>query len=416
MEFLRSTGVTYDAAGDTSNDSVTAYTYDAEGRIISAVNSANGTSTYVYDAEGRRIRKPIAAVGNVDFTYDLGGHEIAQFNTSGGWRVGEVYAGGRHLATYTNNTTYFVHADWLGTERARSTVTGTSYEACTSLPFGDGLTCTGTDVSPMHFTRKERDPETASTAGGTNGLDDFGARYDSSSMGRFMTPDWSTGEVSIPNADLNNPQSLNLYTYVGNNPLSRVDLDGHCWSWVSEKLCNWLNWGHWVDDAHLDAALQKEAAQAREDLANAKNMTFNGQSPRDFVKGLNNKQAIIAQGALVDFLASLAIGSGNPCGDSGVSCGIVFPFPMDFPTSATVDWSASFGSEGEARAFARTKLGSDPIEVEPGKWRSSDGKWQYRAKPGDVSDNHVHLEQLNPETGEVIQNLHIRWPEGSGRE
>jgi len=46
---------------------------------------------------------------------------------------------------------------------------------------------------------------------------------------------------------------------------------------------------------------------------------------------------------------------------------------------------------------------------------SRDGKWQYRAKPGDVSDNHVHLEQLNPQTGEVIQNLHIRWPEGTGR-
>jgi len=72
-------------------------------------------------------------------------------------------------------------------------------------------------------------------------------------------------------------------------------------------------------------------------------------------------------------------------------------------------------SEGEARAFARTKLGSDAVEVEPGKWRSRDGKWQYRAKPGDVSDNHVHLEQLNPQTGEVIQNLHIRWPEGTGR-
>ena len=28
-----------------------------------------------------------------------------------------------------------------------------------------------------------------------------------------------------------------------------------------------------------------------------------------------------------------------------------------------------------------------------------DGKWQYRAKPGDVADNHIHLEELNPKTG-----------------
>src|SRR5437588_578841 len=69
-----------------------------------------------------------------------------------------------------------------------------------------------------------------------------------------------------------------------------------------------------------------------------------------------------------------------------------------------------------ASAFATTKLGSEAVEVEPGKWRSKDGKWQYRAKPGDVGENHIHLEELNPKTGEVLQNVHLRWPEGSGRE
>jgi RHS repeat-associated protein len=36
---------------------------------------------------------------------------------------------------------------------------------------------------PYKFTGKERDTET--------GLDNFGARYYGSNMGRFMTPDWS---------------------------------------------------------------------------------------------------------------------------------------------------------------------------------------------------------------------------------
>ena len=84
--------------------------------------------------------------------------------------------------------------------------------------------------------------------------------------------------------------------------------------------------------------------------------------------------------------------------------------PYDFPTKNTKNWSAEFQSEGEARAFARQKVGKDPIEVEPGKWRSKNGKWQYRAKPGDVIDKHIHLEELNPTTGEVLQNLHLRWP------
>jgi RHS repeat-associated protein len=70
-----------------------------------------------------------------------------------------------------------------------------------------------------HFTGKERDAE--------SGNDYFGARYYASSMGRFMSPDWSSNPVSIPFARLDNPQSLNRYSYVGNNPLSHFDPYGH---------------------------------------------------------------------------------------------------------------------------------------------------------------------------------------------
>jgi RHS repeat-associated protein len=73
------------------------------------------------------------------------------------------------------------------------------------------------------YTGKERDTE--------SGNDYFGARYYSSAMGRFMSPDWSKGPQAVPYADLENPQSLNLYAYVGNNPLTQVDADGHCWPW-----------------------------------------------------------------------------------------------------------------------------------------------------------------------------------------
>jgi RHS repeat-associated protein len=69
------------------------------------------------------------------------------------------------------------------------------------------------------FTGKERDSE--------SGLDYFGARHYSSNMGRFMSPDYSDGPDTVPYADLRNPQSLNLYAYVNNNPLSETDDDGH---------------------------------------------------------------------------------------------------------------------------------------------------------------------------------------------
>jgi RHS repeat-associated protein len=70
------------------------------------------------------------------------------------------------------------------------------------------------------YTGKERDTE--------SGNDYFGARYYASSMGRFMSPDWSAKEDPVPYAKMDDPQTLNLYAYVRNNPLGGVDADGHC--------------------------------------------------------------------------------------------------------------------------------------------------------------------------------------------
>jgi hypothetical protein len=46
-------------------------------------------------------------------------------------------------------------------------------------------------------------------------------------MGRFLSPDWSAKYEPVPYAKLDNPQSLNLYAYVLNNPMTGRDLDGH---------------------------------------------------------------------------------------------------------------------------------------------------------------------------------------------
>jgi RHS repeat-associated protein len=72
---------------------------------------------------------------------------------------------------------------------------------------------------PPQFTGKERDTE--------SGLDYFGARYYASSMGRWMSPDWAAKPEAVPYSKLDDPQSLNLYGYVRNNPLSKADKDGH---------------------------------------------------------------------------------------------------------------------------------------------------------------------------------------------
>ena len=87
-------------------------------------------------------------------------------------------------------------------------------QQCYNLPFGDGQVCNGPDATEHHFTGKERDTE--------SGLDYSGARMYASTMGRFMSPDPS----GLVYADPTNPQSLNLYSYVLNNPLKFIDPTG----------------------------------------------------------------------------------------------------------------------------------------------------------------------------------------------
>jgi RHS repeat-associated protein len=170
------------------------------------------------------VRKTVGA-SSVDFLYDLAGYEITQLSSTGAWQRGELYARSRHVGTYANGssgTTYFSYADWLGTERVRTDVTGVTCETITSLPFGDGQTTSGScgDPSPMHFTGKERDTE--------SNLDFFGARHHASGLGRFMVPDWAARPTPVPYAALGNPQTLNLYAYVRNSPLAQRDRGGHC--------------------------------------------------------------------------------------------------------------------------------------------------------------------------------------------
>src|SRR5262249_19669428 len=150
----------------------------------------NGLWCNTYNAEGRRVRKTHVTQGTCaaptqtsawDFLYDLSGHEIAMVSSAGSWSRGEVYAGDRRFATYNNSTTYFIETDWLGTDRVRSTVSGTVYQSCSSLPFGDNFYCPGSDATPLHFTGKVHTYE--------SNLDDFGARFLADSLGRFMSAD-----------------------------------------------------------------------------------------------------------------------------------------------------------------------------------------------------------------------------------
>ena len=229
----------YDGSGNLLSENSRVFTYDAENRMLSA--NINGVQTqYSYDGDGRRVKK-IDAYGTIWYIYDATGQLAAEYYTA---------TPGVQPPAAESGTRYIVQ-DALGSTRLdlAADVSG-DLKRYDYLPFGEDLTQgvsgrnsdypANTNLSApgqitQRFTGKERDAETS--------LDFFEARYMSSAQGRFMSPDplpwlgWQhPPEDSSKEAKeeahkkfvdwISNPQNLNMYAYVNNNPLIHTDPTG----------------------------------------------------------------------------------------------------------------------------------------------------------------------------------------------
>ncbi|MCU1320814.1 MAG: repeat-associated core domain protein [Acidobacteriaceae bacterium] len=215
---------TYDGGGNPNLDGVHQFLYDAEGRIC-ASSGPLGIIQYIYDAEGRRVARGTNSSWTCDtsnfseiagYILGPGGEQVTEVGPTGNWLHTNAYAGGQLLATYDPQGLHFHLSDWLGSRRVQTDYAGNPEQNYLNLPFGETITNainSTPDATEHHFTDKERDTE--------SGLDYFGARYYASTMGRFMSPDDDSGQ------DEYQPQSWNLYSYVQNNPIARIDPDGH---------------------------------------------------------------------------------------------------------------------------------------------------------------------------------------------
>lgn len=226
----------YDPAGNMTSDGATTYTFDAWNRIIAA-----GNTTYQYGPSGERWSKNVSG-NSYGYFYGASGRLIADYGPTGG--SNSVYLGGLRLAqvqysgapgsTYNVanwNIFHYYLADLLGTTDQLVNSTGTILTVVDDqdfFPFGGAVSNVGTVANPdptrFKYTGQERDAET--------GLDFFGARFYNSTLGRWMSADWSAGPSAIPYADVAAPQSMNLYSYGGNNPTSTRDQDGHVISYI----------------------------------------------------------------------------------------------------------------------------------------------------------------------------------------
>jgi RHS repeat-associated protein len=191
----------------TTDNATHTFTWDAENRLASVI----GTS-YVYDAFGRRVKG-----ASNEVLYDLDGHPVIWLDaTNGNWAYGEIYAGNRHVATYSGATSNFLHTDWLGTKRVATSPTGVPSSTCTNLVFGDASNCTGINPNYENFTDDPHDSE--------SNTEHTLFRQRSTAQGRWLSPD----PAGLAVADPTNPQSWNEYAYVKNSPSNRVDKTGLC--------------------------------------------------------------------------------------------------------------------------------------------------------------------------------------------
>ncbi|GAM11326.1 tRNA3(Ser)-specific nuclease WapA [Geobacter sp. OR-1] len=199
----------YDANGSLVNGDGKFYQYNDANQLVKVCGDAACASTvaeYLYDHTGQRVKK----IENGVTTYYLGKHYETQVKQGQAQNTRYYFAGSDRVAKKDIVGTYFYHPDHLGGVSAVTdssvpvkVVNSTSY-----LPFGE----VRQGGSENYYTGKESDK--------ASGLYNFEARYVSPELRHFTQAD-------IAEPDFDDPQDLNRYAYVGNNPLSFVDDDGY---------------------------------------------------------------------------------------------------------------------------------------------------------------------------------------------
>ena len=205
-QLASSTGCTYDAAGNLTKDCSTlsnhAYQWDAEGRV-SKVDPSNNppTWTFTYNALGQRVQW-VSSSGTFEHMFDPSGHWLGIYGV-----LDVMPRGAGAYAYYTGTDTYFNHTNVIASTSIYTNHAGTPVEDVLFYPWGQLWQSWGSGgYSFAGMPYYDTTTETSLTL----------FRHYSSGLGRWLSPDPAGGDIT-------NPQLLNRYAYVMNNPMTLVD-------------------------------------------------------------------------------------------------------------------------------------------------------------------------------------------------
>jgi RHS repeat-associated protein len=190
----------YDAAGNMMHDNNNAYTFDAENRLT----TGNGT-TFTHDGDDWRVKKSSGELEWHDTS--CGGDLVDVFDLSGNLKAEYYYVG--HMLFASRSFYYF--GDNVDSVRVITDTTGNVQRESDYYAFGGELPVVTTISDVRKFNGKKRDTETS--------LDYSHFRMSNSTLGRWLS-------VDPVGADLRQPQTLNRYAYVANNPVNKIDPQG----------------------------------------------------------------------------------------------------------------------------------------------------------------------------------------------
>ena len=212
-------GFYYDYNGNMLSDGTYNYTYDAENRLTQVNKSSDNSlvATYTYNHNGLRRSKTVYTSGQAvvtNFHWDAFGNIVRESNADGTTKRTYCYDPNGNLIIFKTPSAgpyfYFhnLRGDIIMVGDSQHVYSDYKYD-----PWGKPLN-NPTDVSqPFRYAGYYYDEETE--------LYYLKSRYYSPMLGRFLTRD-GYGFVKY-----GNPQTLNLYAYAENNPVSNTDPDGH---------------------------------------------------------------------------------------------------------------------------------------------------------------------------------------------